>query len=302
MNVGFKEDSIIRTPKEILELKDIKENYNILTLNDLKNFDNSFLLSKEHFIANRCLKISLSNNTELICSEFVSIYSITSQKFIPAYGLKKGTVVKGYEENLIVAGISIVFNVNCIKLHFQEKPIYFINDILCHTYKDYSDYEFSLIQKNLLQESDMNQIQKMIYPSREKFTIQVKFSGSKWRDGSFLLDHNFQKDSTGYIFNKNIEIQICIEKTKINNCYLFINCFSNKNVKSIPKEDFKYLNNSGQWFFIYDLNRFTNDKETLVLNFSFQSEEEATLNNCVILNNTEYKRIIDYFQGLLVPN
>jgi len=300
MHFGFEEQSLIKTLENDISLDNVSINTKILTSKNLETFNNETLLSKEKNTINRCLKIVFNEEKELICSEFVNIYLLDENRFIPAYGLRRNNTVKGHEKKLTIKSINIVYNVNCINLHFENKPIYYINDVLCYAYEDYCDYEIELKNNNQLLEVNMSEIYKMILPNKPTPNIQIKYSDNKWRLGQLLSDQNFEKDSTGYSYNKELYVQFCIESSKIKDKYLFFNCFGD-NVDIFPSNCKKY-HSLGQWFFIFDLNDLVIDKDMAILNYQFKTNSEAIVNNCVLINKIEYKTITEYFQGLLVSN
>lgn len=304
MILGFDKSSTVKTLNGEVEISSIGAGdmiFGLLNSDDLIEIQVSGVVQ---FNSRQCLKITLSGQRVLICSSFISVFSISEKTFISAHRLRKGDYIKGVEGDYCVTNLELINNNDLTSVHFVEKASFFVNDVLCHSLLEPSSYALFRHGDVNYSQTKINQLSLLIYPEHKyNKTLVVSWrysSGKNWRKAQNIVHYSFEENQKGYTFGKDsnsLKIQLYLDKESSEYKFVLINAFG-KDV-SVDTICEKYeVNNSS--LFIVDLNNFELKAKNAHIELALNSENGGILCNCVLINESEYRNIVTYYQGNLV--
>ena len=302
LNTGLSKNSLINHKDGYIILSDLNIEFLLPVLNDSDSLKYLNIVSKNNFIS-KGVQIEFEDNSNLICTEFFSFFSLLHNKFINAHQLKNGYELKTIDGSKKVKKISFVDSESMIEINFENNSSFFVNDLLCHCLSEISDYDNFINNSENKKISNLFLFKQLIYPHHDynyDLMVEWKYSASdKWRKAFYLLDFDFDPSSTGFSYSKNKTLEIRIHTTEtLKDKYIafhgfgstFCECFS----EDVNKKTFS---DGHRFLIIFEKIIFENPK---IYDFIFKSSDNCTLTNCIILNQSEYESILNNFTGYML--
>lgn len=304
MNLGLFENTKISTKNTPITVSNLNNGHQIKCLLDSEDFVYENILDKTSKKTTRCLEILFSDQTKLQCGEFVCVFSLDRKGFVAVHRLVVGEKIRTSSGYIQVKSMKILFDLELILLKFDKKISFFANDILCHTLEEPSDYDVFYHKNNNVTPNDILSLSQLIYPEHDynlSLFVHWKYNiKDTWRKAYYLLDCDYEQNSTGYKFSNTNSLMIKITYN-MPDTFLFFKAHGSDfkisaNQEKIGNID-KYVIGNDCFMVLAIKNDLLSDEV-----FCFYSQGNTILQNCMLLTKQEEESIRDYFQGFLVEN
>jgi hypothetical protein len=267
----------------------------IIVLNDSDLIENCQVVGTTCFQSD-CVEIEFENGLFFICTFFVNLFSVEKQNFVKAHSLIKGDKIQALNDILIVKKLNYLYDQKMINVKFEKLPSFYINSVLCHSHEEPSTYALhkkeTLNQKTFLID-DVHQVFNPNNEQNKNLNILWKSEKfNKWRKAFYLLDGDFNVNSSGYSFDNQNLLEIQITKSSIlSDKLIFFGFGADVFCQSVTTSNIKKYESSGKFLILIE--NFVADS----LVFNFRSSSPSILTNCLFISNHELIQVSEIFKG-----